>query len=170
MHKNRSERAIIVLDMINYLANPLGGGYHTGSSDIIPFIQGELNYFRERARPVIFANSVFTKIAGLNHESVMFNEKVIDLLSPREKEICLKKTRPNAFFNTELEAWLEKLAVGALTIVGMFTHSSILTTAGSALDLGLNVVVPEPCVFSNDIHAHDMALNLIRYWTKGHYE
>jgi nicotinamidase-related amidase len=169
VYKTRSERAIIALDMINYLANPLGGGYHPGTSDIIPFILGELNYFRERMRPVIFCNSIFTKTDGLNAEAVKFNEKIINQLSPREKEICLKKTRPNAFYNTELSSVLENLQVGTVTIVGIFTHTSVIATAGSALDLGLGVVIPEPCVCSRDTNAHNIALSLVRAWTKGHY-
>ncbi len=159
---NRSERAIVVLDMINDMAHPEGRNYAASTTDIIPFLQGELQYFRERMRPVIFCNTVIA--ASAKPLTVDFPERVIQALSPRTGEICVTKTRPNAFFDTNLLQVLTGLKVKNITIVGAFSHTSVITTAASARDHGFSVVVPETCVCASDPLDHQAALRLINRW------
>ncbi len=114
-------------------------------------MQGELQYFRERMRPVIFCNTVG-------------NGGVIQALLPRTGEVCVSKTGPNAFYETELLTVLKSLKVTYLTIVGAFSHASVLATAIAALDHGFSVVVPETCVCAADTNDHVAALRLINRW------
>lgn len=163
--ENRSERAILVLDMINEFAHKEGRQYEVSTVDIVPFIQGELQYFRERMRPVIFCNTLVdyeTREEGEN-----FATEVIQALSPRTGEVCLSKTRPNAFFRTDLADILLSLRVRNLTIVGAFSHTSVITTAACALERGLSVVVPETCVCAPYPQDHAAALRLINRWLNG---
>lgn len=161
--ENRSERAILILDMINDVAHPEGKNFDASTADIIPFVQGELQYFRERTRPVVFCNTKMTqKPQDPAHED--FGARVIQALSPRTGEITITKTRPNAFFATDLLRVLQGLKVKNLTIVGAFSHKSVITTAASALDNGFSVVVPETCVCAADAADHIAALRLINRW------
>jgi nicotinamidase-related amidase len=165
-NENRSERAILILDMINDIAHPEGRNFNRATVDIVPFLQGELQYFRERARPVVFCNTkVLSPIP--EDEADDFCLKVIQALSPRTGEITLRKTRPNAFFATDLEKVLKSLKVKTLTIVGAFSHTSILMSASSALDYGFSVVVPETCVCASDSQDHAAAMRIINRWTGG---
>lgn len=166
LDENRSERAIIVLDMINEFAHSEGNQYEMATADIIPYVKGELQYFRERMRPVVYCN---TAILRTNHAdiSVNFRSSVIQTLSPRTGEISLTKRRPNAFYETELLSILNNLKVRALTIVGSFSHTSVLTTAATALDHGFSVVVPETCVCAGNVQDHAAALRLINRWLTG---
>jgi len=167
VEQERSERGLIVLDMINEKAHPNGLKFEPMVREIIPFIKGELAYFRQRMRPVIFCNSLSIFYPDEPIDVVEFNANIISDLIPRAHEICMKKTRSNAFFKTELFNLLTHLKVRSLTIVGAFTHTSILTTTASALDYGFHVVVPETCVCSPDPQYHSQALSLMRAWGLG---
>ena len=169
LDENRSERAIIILDMINKFAHVEGSCFTEASVDVIPFLQGEVQYFRERMRPVIFGNTGATAPAILT-EREQFDQQVIQPLSPRNGELLVRKTRPNAFFQTELLDILLNLKIRNLTIVGAFSHTSVLMTAASALDCGFSVVVPETCVYSQDPEDHAAALRLIHRWLNDHQQ
>lgn len=166
MEHQRSERGLIILDMINELAHPNGLRFDPLVREIVPFIEGELAYFRQRMRPVVFCNSPSIFCYDKPIDVIDFNAKIVNELIPRTNEICMKKTRHNAFFKTELIALLSRLKVESLTIVGAFTHTSILTTTASALDHGFRVVVPETCVCSPSPEYHAQALSLIRAWNR----
>jgi nicotinamidase-related amidase len=158
--ENRSDRAILILDMINDLVHSEGRHYEATTADIIPFIQGELQYFRERMRPVIFCSTTGS-LDNNQKESDPFDFQIIQALSPRTGEICIKKRRPNAFFDTELINILKGLKVRNVTVVGVFSHTSVLLTAASALDYGFSVVVPETCICARNPQDHAAALRLI---------
>ena len=83
-----SDRALVVLDMS--VERCRGSAAVTGAAEIVRFIQGELRYFRERGRLVVFA----THDGG----------PIIPELTPRSDEITLATTVPSAFFATDLDA------------------------------------------------------------------
>lgn len=153
MSENKSGRAILVVDMVEELEHEESKAYSVASQEILPFVQGELQYFRDRMRPVIFCMSAE-------------NSRIIRALSPRTGELCIKKDRPNAFFNTTLSDILNSLKVKTLTIVGMPLHTSVLLTAAAAIDHGFSIVVPETCVCSIDEHDHSAALRLVNRWSR----
>jgi nicotinamidase-related amidase len=167
LDKSRSERAMIIIDMVYALAHPNGLFYRSENSDIIPYIQGELTYFRERQRPIIFVNSACYQRNQHEPNLSEMHDQIIGQLKPRTKEICISKTEKSAFFKTPLVELLQELKVGTLTLVGFFSHTSIIATAASALDLGLFVVVPETCVGAEDAQDHSAALRLINSWIRG---
>lgn len=161
--KNRSEQAILILDMINEFGHVDGNSFTSGILDIIPYVQGELQYFRERMRPVIFCNS------DLGHESgddTPIRSQVIQALLPRTGEISIKKSHQNAFHETDLANILTALKVSDLTIVGAFSHGSVIITAAAAIDHGYAVVIPETCIFGDNQPDHQAALRLINRWLK----
>lgn len=151
--ENKSRRALIIVNMTDNFAHQNGANYIAASKEIIPFVQGELQYFRDRMRPVVFCNSAK-------------NSAIIRELSPRRGEICIEKDKYNAFLNTNLDHILQEQKVENLTIVGLQLHSSILLTAAAALAQGFSVVVPETCVCSDHEQEHLAALRLFNLWSK----
>lgn len=151
--ENKSRRALIVVNMTDHFAHQNGTRYVRTSKEIIPFVQGELQYFRDRMRPVIFCS---TTASG----------NIIRELSPRRGEICIEKVRPNAFLNTNLGQILLDQKAQNLTIVGLQLYSSVLLTAAAALEQGFSVVVPETCVCSDHEQEHAAALRLFNRWSK----
>jgi len=152
--ENRSERAVLIVDLINEFCMVKSQNFIAQTKEIIPFIYGELQYFRERMRPVIFANTWWSEDRS----------QVVRELSPRTGEISINKPRPNAFFATELHSVLTRLKVKNLTILGAPAHTSVLLTASAALDHGFSVVVPETCVCSANPLDQEAALRLINRW------
>lgn len=144
-----SDRALIVLDMtLDRFRGPLA---IEAASGIVKFVHGELRYFRERARLIVFAHAA--------------SSSVIQELTPRSDERVMKKPSPSAFYATDLEALLQKRGIRRLTLVGLETHTSVLLTAADAIARGYEVVVPDPCVAARDDDAHQAALRLLRvHW------
>jgi nicotinamidase-related amidase len=146
-----SDRALVVLDMT--LDRFHGPAAIAGAATIVRFVQGELRYFRERGRPVIFACSD-------GPQSLIIQE-----LTPRSDEVVFKKSGPSAFFGTSLDTALRSQGVRRVTLVGLETHTAVLLTAADALTRGYEVVVPDPCVCAGDPDAHAAALALLRrHW------
>lgn len=142
-----SDRALIILDMTRDRFQ--GPGAVIGAGGIVRFIQGELRYFRERGRLVVFASG-------------QQDSGVIQELTPRSDEITFKRPAPSAFFGTSLDTALQARGVRRVTLVGLETHTSVLLTAAEALSRGYEVVVPDPCVYASDPAAHAAALLLLR--------
>lgn len=150
--RGESDRALIVLDMT--LDRFRGEDSLEGAAAIVRFVQGELRYFRERGRMVLFANDERAQV-------------VIQELTPRSDERVLKKTSPSAFFGTDLDVHLQAGRVRRITLVGLETHTAVMLTAADALARGYEVVVPDPCVFARDAAAHAAALALLRdHWPR----
>jgi nicotinamidase-related amidase len=146
-----SDRALVVLDMT--LDRFHGPAAVAGAASIVRFVQGELRYFRERGRPVVFA-------CGDKTDSLVIQE-----LTPRSDEIVFKKPGPSAFFGTSLDTALRSQGVRRVTLVGLETHTAVLLTAADAMARGYEVVVPDPCVCAHDPEAHGAALALLRrFW------
>jgi len=145
-----SDRALIVLDMT--LDRFRGPQAVPGAGGIVRYVQGELRYFRERGRLVIFAAN-----DGCG--------AVIQELTPRSDEVILKKAAPSAFFATNLDDVLRKRRVRRVTLVGLETHTSVLLTAADAFSRSYTVTVPDPCVCARDPEAHETACALLRrFW------
>lgn len=144
--KSQSDRALIIIDM-----TPDKVAEVPGARDLIRYIRGELRYFRERGRPVIFACT----------EGPGGKPGVIPELTPRAGETVLYRQAPSAFHDTGLDDVLPD-EVRRLTLVGIDTPTSILLTAGDAYSRGFQVVVPEPCACATDPADHEYAMRLIR--------
>lgn len=151
MQKKKSDRALLVLDMHeSWVANI------EAAVEIVPYIRGELRYFRERDRPIFFAL----------HRAE--ESKIVADLTPRDRENVMVRDAPSAFFGTLLEDALRENDVSRLTIVGLETCTSVLVTAADALARGFKVIVPDPCVAAKDPRDHRAALRLIReVWAPG---
>lgn len=146
-----SDRALVVLDMT--LDRFHGPAAVAGAAAIVRFVQGELRYFRERGRPVVFAS-------GGGPQSLIIQE-----LTPRSDEVVFKKPGPSAFYGTSLDTALQALGVRRVTLVGLETHTAVLLTAADAMARGYEVVVPDPCVCAGDPDAHAAAIALLRrHW------
>jgi nicotinamidase-related amidase len=152
--------------------DPTQRGSLPEAGGLIPYIQGELRYFRERGRPVIFVCQAPDASAGGefgdgDKGGAISPTDFVESLTPRPAEPIVPQKAANAFFKTELQALLEPLAVRRLTLVGIRTNTEILLTAADAIARGYQVVVPDPCVAAEDADDHAFALRQIReVWQK----
>jgi hypothetical protein len=137
-----SDRALLVLGM-----DADHGAGIEGVGEIVRFVGGELRYFRERGRLVVFV------AAGPMMSSLM----------PRSGELVVAApVHGSAFAAPGLSELLRRERIRRLTLVGVETHTVVLLTAADAVARGFAVVVPETCVCAADRRSHDAALHLIR--------
>jgi nicotinamidase-related amidase len=146
-----SDRALLLLDLTEDRFQ--GPTAIPGAMQIVRYVQGELRYFRERGRPVIFACTT----TDLEKPPAILAE-----LTPRSDERVMYKHAPSAFFDSDLAETLAAQRVKRLTLVGTETHTSVLLTAADAIARGFEVVVPDPCVCARDPQDHKFALRQIR--------
>ena len=73
-------------------------------------------------------------------------------------ETYLPKRRYSAFFDTDLDERLKKLAPAKIIIVGVCTDICVMHTASDARNRDYTVEVPTDCVASFDETAHNNAL------------
>jgi nicotinamidase/pyrazinamidase len=146
-----SDRALLILDMTQ--DRVAGPDAVPGAAHIVRYVQGELRYFRERGRPVIFACTA---------PDLADPPQIIQELTPRADERIMWKSAPSAFFDTDLGETLKDLKVRRVTVVGLETHTSVLLTAADAVARGFQVVVPDPCVCAASPEDHSFALRQIR--------
>jgi nicotinamidase-related amidase len=147
----RGDRALLILDMVESSIH--GPDAIPGAQDCIRFIEGELRYFRERDRSVIFLSTLMSGDSP---------SPFIEELLPRSNDTVIHKPGPDAFFQTELQDILARKKVRRLTMAGIGASSSILITAASAMSRGYSVAVPEPCVVDENPKNAAFALHLIR--------
>lgn len=145
-----SDRALLVLH-----ATPERLAAIPRGDEIVRYIQGEMRYFRERGRMVVFA------LPENPNGELVDASRVIPDLTPRTHEHLLATAAPSAFFDTPLKRFLEENNVKRLTLVGVDAAKEVLLTAADALARGFRVVVPEPCVASGTDADRDAALRFI---------
>jgi len=82
----------------------------------------------------------------------------------KHANLFFDKTRYNALYNTQLEAFLKQKNVKRVGLAGVETHTSILFTAEDLRNKGYEVTVIEPCVMSRDDYFHGYAINVMRHF------
>lgn len=137
-----SDRALLVLGM-----DAAHGAGVAGVDEIVRFVAGELRYFRERGRLVVFVG----------------DGPMVTGLVPRSGEhVVQASAHGSAFAAPALGELLARERIRRITLVGVETHTTVLLTAADAVARGFAVVVPETCVCAADRRSHDAALHLIR--------
>lgn len=133
------------------------------------FVEGEINYFRERGRPVVHCVTLFAPdcdpaVTGVPRHNVRGTPGAAfaEPCAPRPGEIVVEKRANSAFFGTTLWEQLIDFGVDQITIAGVETHTSVLASALDATARGLRVSVPDTCVAAGDPVLHDAALRLIQ--------
>ncbi len=130
------KQAVLVIDVQQGLCEGEGAAYDCAGTI------NRINELTRRARlasaPVIF----------VQHESdsgyltyATREWQLADGLQVRDSDIRLRKTTPDAFHGTELQAVLGRLAIDELIICGMHSEFCVDTTTRRALALGLPVIL-----------------------------
>lgn len=147
-----SDRALVILDMTREGCRG-SADLERAVADIGRFVLGELRYFRERGRLVVFASSTATASSS---------SSILPGIRPRSDEIVLTTATSSAFAGTDLDTILQRMHIARVTLVGIETHTTVLATADDAARRGYGVVVPETCVAAADPVVHAAALRRLR--------
>ena len=85
-----------------------------------------------------------------------WDAEVVEELAPRPGDVVIDKSRPSAFYGTQLEPVLTSLGVRNLVVAGVTTNICVETTARDAgqRDYHVHVVSDATAEFEKDRHDH----------------
>lgn len=164
-----SNKALIIIDMINEYLTSGGLVYCDKCREIIPNIKKCINISHDNNIPVIYVNTnlkgnndIMVKKWGLHAVEGSFGAQVVDELKPNNDDIIVKKKGYDGFFNTELHNILREKKVKTIIITGIHTHVCVLFTAVGAFERGYNVITIEDCITTGYLPNHETRLRFFK--------
>lgn len=100
-----------------------------------------LDDFRNAGLPVIHVKHEFHTASYEENED--FLNAIYESVAPKGNEKIVHKTRPNSFYKTDLDAYLEEKGIDELVVCGMMSHMCIDTTVRACQDRNIKVTVIE---------------------------
>ncbi len=129
--------ALLIIDVQQALCEGPGAAFDCPGT--IARIQALANAARAAAAPVIWVQH--EDDTSLRHDTPGW--RLADGLEPQPADLRLRKTTPDAFHRTALEAWLRERGVDTLIVCGMHTEFCVDTTCRRALALGWPVLLAQ---------------------------
>ncbi len=143
------QSALLILDMQDYFLSPDSHAYIPSATAILPGLQALIAAFTQYKLPIFFTQHINTienaaMMATWWRELITPDHPLGAISPPLEpsRGVILRKPQYDAFFQTDLEARLQQLAVHQLVICGVMTHLCCETTARSAFVRGFEVFFP----------------------------
>ena len=84
--------------------------------------------------------------------------EIADLIEPQPGDVVITKSKPSAFFGTQLASVLTYFKIDTTIVTGMVTSGCIRATVVDAFSHNHRVVVPIECVADRSETAHQMNL------------
>lgn len=140
---SQENTALILIDIQNFY-------FKGGKSELVnPDKAGEnaamiLAEFREKSMLIVHIKHNFEP-GGEIHKSV----------KPIEGEKVFSKDEVNAFNGTQLKAYLDKMGIKQLVLVGMQTHMCLEGTTRAAYDLGYDCTVVRDACATKDLNYNE---------------
>lgn len=98
-----------------------------------------ISTFREKGLPVIHVKHLI----NITKAKDIPLAEIHEFVTPLENETVIGKTRPSAFYATNLQETLEALGVKNLVVAGMMSHMCVDTTVRAAFDLGYTIMLAD---------------------------
>lgn len=153
-------KALIVIDVQEGLFGP--EPKPAFSSDVI----ARINTLTQRARlhgaPVIFVQHEATTGEYFTHASEAW--QLASGLVTDENDTLVRKTTPDSFLRTDLDALLKRAGVSQIVVCGYATEFCVDTTVRSAAGLGYDVVLVSDAHTTHD-KPHASAAEIIAHHT-----
>jgi len=150
-------KALLVLGMTRAALDPAASEPLAAPRQLLEAVAGEIAYFRQRGRPVIFLVSGAAGATPASLQEQLHPALPVDPLEP-----LLPLPTISACCRTGRGPLLEQGSVDTVTLVGLRAHVEILFSAAEAVTRGLRITVPAPCIASACSEDHEIALRLIR--------
>jgi nicotinamidase/pyrazinamidase len=160
---------LLISDMLRDFLTEKGALYCGAEArKIIPFVAQKINECRKSGCKVIYMCDAHRPD---DREFRMFNAhcvegsegaQVIDELKPQDEDIIVKKTTYSAFYGTELEKTLKKLAPETVYVVGVCTSICVMDMVGELANRGYKVVVYKDGIADFDAEGHEFALKRMK--------
>lgn len=159
-----SKTALIIADMLNDFIDPNGALFVEPGREIIPFVAKKAQETRDQGGVVIFVcdahdpNDREFDQFGAHAVEGTWGSEIIPEIPFLPGDHRTDKTRYNALYNTDLEAFLRQEGVTQTELVGVVTSICVLFTSVGLLDRGFPCRVYRDGVADFDPEAHVFAL------------
>lgn len=159
---------LLVVDMVHDFVDPGRALSVPDARGIVTFIGELAAEARKNGVPVIYVNDSHDpddrEFEKWPPHSVVgtYGAQVVDEIAPMQKDYVLGKKRYSAFFETELDQLLVKLAANHIVITGTITNYCVYATALDATMRGYRVTVPEKGVAALSEEDQKIALKQIK--------
>ena len=171
MNLEPANTAVVVVDMQNGFCHPEGSLYAPGSESVIEPIATLVDRAREADAQVIYTRDVHPpeqfEDAHYYDEFEQWGEHVLEdsweadivaELAVADDDYVLEKHTYDAFYNTELEGWLNARGIRDLVICGTLANVCVLHTGGSAGLRDFRPIMVEDCIGSIEEDHKEYAL------------
>jgi nicotinamidase-related amidase len=163
--------ALIIVDMLNDFFER-NATLELQRGQLVKATNSLIAAFREHHQPIIWVrqefapdlHDAFLDMRKNNHFITIAGTpgcKILSELDRRDEDITIIKKRYSAFFGTDLDQHLERIAPDALVIAGINTHACIRTTTIDAFQRDHDVIIAQECVASYDQAHHEITLRYL---------
>jgi nicotinamidase-related amidase len=122
--------------------------------DAIDHFEPFLDFAREQGLPVTYTRVVPSSYDDPHHEDL----DIVDPVAPKDGETVIDKSYASAFYGTDLLSRLVRGGHDSVIIVGNSTSGCVRATAIDAQQNGLDVILPQECLFDRIEASHKIAL------------
>jgi len=164
-----SEKALIIVDMLNDFIDPQGVLYCGETVPaILPVIREQLDRARQNGDLVVYLQDSHAaddrEFEKFTHHCIAgsWGSRIVPELAPLDGETVIPKQRYSGFFGTDLEAVLAGSGVRSVTVVGVCTSICVMDTIGGLANRDYKTVVPAAAVADFDPEMHTMALRRMK--------
>ena len=156
--------ALVVVDMQNDFVSPGGSLLVPDAAATIPAIGELLGWARREGARVVFTQDTHRpgdpewQIWPEHAREGTWGWQIVDVLTPREEEVVIRKVRYDGFYGTELDHLLRLWGTRTLVICGTVANICVHYTAASAALRWYRVVIPRDGVSA--LNAFDLEASL----------
>ena len=173
-HMKLEHAALLIIDLQNDFVGEHAAIPCKCDADMIKNVKKLIQFCHEKQIPVIYTQeehraSMIDFGRELDGDEPVHclegseGAKIIEELTPTERDHVIKKRRYSGFFQTDLKLLLDSLKVDTLIITGAATDVCVRITATDAQQYGYFVYVPKDCVAGTTPQQNAAALEHIRY-------
>ncbi len=159
-----TERALLVIDMLNDFVKEGGTLVVSGALERLSFFQERIARAREEKELVIYVCdshrpddpefSIWPPHCVLGS----WGAEVVEELKPQPQDYVVRKRRYSAFYGTDLDLYLRENEVKVLVLTGLVTNICVMGTAADAASRGYKIEVEKNLVIGLNEEMHKFAL------------
>lgn len=162
--------ALLVLDVQNYFAHPQGNAYFPSSNKVVPKLKELITFFKTNHCPIVFTRhsndssnaNMMARRFRRNLEYGSFDHQIILDLNT-DGSIIIEKHQYDAFYETNLDAYLQSLKVDTLVICGLIANLCVESTARAAFVRGYQTIVPIDATATYNLELHISAVRGVSF-------
>ena len=130
----------------------------------VPHIAALIGAARDAGLPVIYTRRSAERLAARRaksargHEDLPEGNEIVAPLAPTDRDTVLGKSKPSAFWRTELDAMLERTGCDGVVLTGCTTSGCVRATAVDAFNRDLPCVIAAEAVFDRFESSHLQSL------------